>query len=64
MVMKLPVIRLTAVVALLIFTVPLAAGAQPAGKVYRVGILGDKAVPPRLVCGRPSGWVCGSGTRA
>jgi putative ABC transport system substrate-binding protein len=25
------------------FTVPLAAGAQPVGKVYRIGILGDKA---------------------
>jgi hypothetical protein len=29
--------------ALLMLTAPLAAGAQPAGKVYRVGILGDKA---------------------
>jgi putative ABC transport system substrate-binding protein len=46
MVMRLTVIRLTAVVALLMLTVPLAAGAQPAGKVYRVGILGDKAVDP------------------
>ncbi len=31
------------VLALLMLTVPLAAGAQPAGKVYRIGILGDKA---------------------
>jgi putative ABC transport system substrate-binding protein len=39
MVMRLTVIRLTAVVALLMLTVPLAAGAQPAGKVYRVGLI-------------------------
>ena len=38
--------RLTIVVALLTLTVPLAAGAQPKGKVYRVGILGDKASDP------------------
>jgi putative ABC transport system substrate-binding protein len=31
------------VLALLMLTGPLPAGAQPAGKVYRVGILGDKA---------------------
>ncbi len=31
------------VVVLLMLTVPLAAGAQPAVKVYRLGILGDKA---------------------
>ena len=31
------------VLALLLIAVPLAAGAQPAGKVYRIGIFGDKA---------------------
>ena len=41
--MKPGVARLSTVLALLMFTAPLAAGAQPAGKVYRVGILGDKA---------------------
>src|SRR5713101_2415880 len=44
--MKPAVARLSTVLALLILTVPLAAGAQPAGKVYRVGILGDKASDP------------------
>ena len=44
MIMRLPVIRVTAVVALLIFAVPPAASAQPAAKVARVGILGDKAL--------------------
>ena len=34
---------LSAILALLMFTVPLAAGAQPVGKVYRIGILGDRA---------------------
>ncbi len=33
--------RLTIVVALLMLTVPLAAGAQQTGKVYRIGFLGD-----------------------
>ena len=37
---------LTTIVALLMLTVPLAVGAQPAGKVYRVGILGNKALDP------------------
>jgi len=37
------VARLSSVLALLMLTVPLAAGAQPAGKVHRIGILGDKA---------------------
>ncbi len=43
--MKPGVARLSTVLALLLImlTAPLAAGAQPAGKVYRVGILGDKA---------------------
>ena len=41
--MKPGVARLRTVLALLMLTAPLAAGAQPAGKVYRVGILGDKA---------------------
>ena len=41
--MKPGVARLCTVLALLMLTAPLAAGAQPAGKVYRVGILGDKA---------------------
>src|SRR6266542_5067764 len=43
--MKPGVARLSTVLALLLLmlTAPLAAGAQPAGKVYRVGILGDKA---------------------
>ena len=44
--MRPTIARLTTVVALLMLTVPLAAGAQPAGKVYRVGILGDKALDP------------------
>jgi putative ABC transport system substrate-binding protein len=35
--------RLSLVLGLLILAGPLPAGAQPAGKVYRVGILGDKA---------------------
>ncbi len=38
--------RLTTVVVLLMLTLPLAAGAQPTPKVYRVGILGDKASDP------------------
>ena len=37
------VARLSSVLALLMLTVPLAASAQPAGRVYRIGILGDKA---------------------
>jgi putative tryptophan/tyrosine transport system substrate-binding protein len=41
--MKPGVARLSIVLALLMLTAPLAAGGQPAGKVYRVGILGDKA---------------------
>ncbi|MGH2361224.1 MAG: ABC transporter substrate binding protein, partial [bacterium] len=40
------VARVTIVVALLTLAVPLGAGAQPEGKVYRVGILGDKASDP------------------
>jgi len=32
--------------ALVVLAVPLAAGAQPAGKVYRLGIFGDKASDP------------------
>ncbi len=37
------VARLGSVLALLMLTVPLAAGAQSAGKVYRIGVLGDRA---------------------
>jgi len=44
--MRRAVVRLSTIAALLMLTVPLAAGAQPAGKVYRVGILGDKALDP------------------
>ncbi len=40
---KSAVARFSTVLVLLMFTVPLAAGAQPVGKVYRIGILGDKA---------------------
>jgi putative ABC transport system substrate-binding protein len=32
---------ITSVVAVLFFVAPLAAGAQPAGKVYRIGFLGN-----------------------
>ena len=39
-------VRLIIAVALLVLTVPLAVGAQPGGKVYRVGILGNKASDP------------------
>ena len=39
-------VRLIIAVALLVLTVPLAVGAQPAGKIYRVGILGNKASDP------------------
>jgi len=39
--MRPTVARLTTVVALLMLTVPLAAGAQRAGKVYRIGFLAD-----------------------
>ena len=35
--------RLGTVLALLMLTAPLAAGAQSAGKVYRIGVLGDRA---------------------
>jgi putative ABC transport system substrate-binding protein len=38
---------LTVVLAFTLLAAPLAAGAQPAGKVYRVSILGDKASDPR-----------------
>jgi len=41
--MKSTVARLGTVLAVLMLTVPLAASAQPAGRVYRIGILGDKA---------------------
>ena len=41
--MKSAVARLSIVLAFLMFSGPLAAGAQPVGKVYRIGILGDKA---------------------
>lgn len=41
-----PIARFTTVVALLMLTAPLGAGAQPAAKVYRVGILGNKASDP------------------
>ena len=42
--MKLAVARLSTILALLMLILPLAAGGQPAGKVYRIGILGDKAL--------------------
>ena len=45
MVMRLTGARLAAV-ALLLLAAPLAAEAQPAGKMYRVGILGEKASDP------------------
>jgi len=41
--MKSTVARLGSVLVVLMLTVPLAASAQPAGRVYRIGILGDKA---------------------
>ena len=41
--MKAAVARLGTVLALLMVAVPFVAGAQPAGKVYQIGILGDKA---------------------
>jgi putative ABC transport system substrate-binding protein len=41
--MKSTAARLGTVLAVLMLTVPLAASAQPAGRVYRIGILGDKA---------------------
>jgi putative ABC transport system substrate-binding protein len=44
--MKSSLARLGTLLALLMLTVPLAAGAQPAVKVYRIGILGDKASDP------------------
>jgi hypothetical protein len=54
------ILRTAAAIALVLFT-PLAAEAQHAGKVYRIGILGRKAQTRRkLVSGRPSGWACGS----
>jgi len=46
MVMRPTFAKLTTIVALLMLTVPLAVGAQPGGKVYRVGILGNKASDP------------------
>src|SRR5713101_8242231 len=45
-VMRPTFVRLIIAVALLVLTVPLAVGAQPGGKVYRVGILGNKASDP------------------
>jgi putative ABC transport system substrate-binding protein len=45
MVMRLTGARLAAV-ALLVLAAPLAVGAQPAGKMYAVGILGEKASDP------------------
>src|SRR6266545_2340855 len=41
--MKSTVARLGTIVAVLMITMPLAASAQPAARVYRIGILGDKA---------------------
>ena len=41
--MKSTAARVGTVLAVLMLTVPLAASAQPAGRVYRIGILGDKA---------------------
>src|SRR5713101_5889739 len=45
-VMRPTFVRLIIAVALLVLTVPLAVGAQPAGNIYRVGILGNKASDP------------------
>ena len=39
-------VRLIIAVALLVLIVPLAVGAQPAGNIYRVGILGNKVSDP------------------
>ena len=46
--MRPTIARLTTIglVALLLLTAPLTVGAQPVGKVYRIGILGDKASDP------------------
>ena len=44
--MRPTVAKLATIIALLMLTVPLAVGAQPAGKVYRVGLLGNKASDP------------------
>ena len=46
MVIRPTVAKLATIIALLMLTVPLAVGAQPAGKVYRVGLLGNKASDP------------------
>ncbi len=44
--MRPTVAKLATIIALLMLTMPLAVGAQPAGKVYRVGLLGNKASDP------------------
>ena len=65
--MRLYISDLVATLALAILLAPLAASAQQAGKISRVGILGDKASTPRKrVCGRSSGSACGNtaGSRA
>ena len=46
MVMRPTGAKLATIIALLMLTVPLAVGAQPAGRVYRVGLLGNKASDP------------------
>ena len=66
MVMRLTGARLAAV-ALLLLAVPLVVEAQPAGKIYGIGILGEKAADlGKLVCGRPSGssWGSEAGSKA
>ena len=57
----------TTIVTLLMLTVPLAVGAQPPGKVYRVGVLGNKASDAAeahlwqslRLCLRERGWIEG-----
>ena len=44
--MPLQTMGLVVTLALAILMAPLATAAQPAGKVYRVGILGNKAADP------------------
>jgi ABC-type uncharacterized transport system substrate-binding protein len=56
--------RITAAVALLMFTVSFSAEAQPAGKVYRIGFLSSAAAPTAVHEGlrqglRDRGWIEG-----
>jgi hypothetical protein len=57
----------TIAAAFVLFCAPLAVEAQQPGKVYRVGVLTNKASDPvEARLGKPSGQVCGSaaGSRA